>query len=96
MARNPLIPSKPKEVRIIDLPKSAGILDDFAVRKNVATKEGTIEKVPVNDSDIVNKKYADELIEGFIKIDDVDELPVEVVEGKIIRLVPDKHLYLGT
>jgi hypothetical protein len=36
---------------------SAGILDDYAVRKNVATREGTIEKVAVNDSDIINKKY---------------------------------------
>lgn len=39
--------------------QSAGIRDDFAVRKNVATKEGTIEKVPVNPSDIVNKAYVD-------------------------------------
>ena len=37
--------------------KSAGILDDFAVRKNVATREGTVEKVPVNNSDITNKAY---------------------------------------
>ena len=43
----------------MELNKSAGILDDFAVRKNIATREGTIEKVPVNDSDIVNKKYVD-------------------------------------
>ncbi len=39
--------------------QSKGILDDHAVRKNVATKEGTIEKVPVNNSDIANKKYVD-------------------------------------
>ena len=42
-----------------ELHKSAGILDDFAVRKNVATREGTIEKVPVDDNDIVNKSYCD-------------------------------------
>ena len=40
--------------------KSAGILDDFAVMKVVHTKEGTIEKVPIDDSDIVNKKYVDD------------------------------------
>ena len=40
--------------------QSKGILDDFAIRKNIATREGTIEKVPVNESDIANKKYVDE------------------------------------
>jgi hypothetical protein len=44
--------------------QSAGILDDYSVRKNVATKEGTIEKVPVNPSDIVNKAYADTKVDG--------------------------------
>lgn len=57
---NPLIPSKPKKINFVDNKKSAGILDDFAVRKNVATREGTIEKVPVNNSDIANKKYVDD------------------------------------
>ena len=57
---NPLIPKKENSKRkFIDLPHSAGILDDFAVRKNIATKEGTIEKVPVNNNDIVNKAYSD-------------------------------------
>ena len=60
MARNPYIPRKIKQPRFIDLPKSAGILDDHAVRKNLATKEGTIEKVPVDNSDIANKKYVDD------------------------------------
>ena len=43
-----------------DLPKSKGILDDFSVRKNVATRAGTITKVPVDDIDIVNKKFLDD------------------------------------
>lgn len=47
--------------------QSKGILDDFAVRKNVATREGTVEKTPVNDSDIVNKKYVDDEIDGKIE-----------------------------
>lgn len=42
--------------------QSAGILDDYAVRKNVDTKEGTIQKTPLNDYDIVNKKYVDDAI----------------------------------
>ena len=51
---------RPPKIKARELNKSAGILDDFAVRKNVATREGTIEKVPVNDSDIVNKKFLDD------------------------------------
>ena len=39
--------------------KSKGILDDFSVRRNVATKEGTIEHVPTEDNHIVNKRYVD-------------------------------------
>ena len=57
-----LIPAAPKPVHFVEGRKSAGILDDFAVRKNVATKEGTIEQVPTNDNHIVNKKYVDDSI----------------------------------
>jgi hypothetical protein len=57
-----LIPKAPKPVHFVDLKKSAGILDDYAVRKNVATKEGTIEQVPTEDNHIVNKKYVDDEI----------------------------------
>jgi len=42
--------------------QSPEIFDDFSVKKNVATREGTIEKVPVNNSDITNKKYVDDAI----------------------------------
>jgi len=53
--------------------QSAGILDDFAVRKVVHTKEGSIEQVPVNDSDITNKKdrilfRIFEILPGFLSI----------------------------
>ena len=44
--------------------KSKGILDDFAVRKNIDTNEGTIQNAPVNAKDIVNKEYADALVIG--------------------------------
>ena len=40
--------------------KSKGILDDYAVRGDIATKEGSIQKVPVNEDDIVNKKFLDD------------------------------------
>lgn len=58
MARNPLI--RPRNIsKGKSLPKSAGILDDFAIRKVLHTKEGTIEHTPTNANDIVNKTYAD-------------------------------------
>jgi hypothetical protein len=61
---NPLIPSKPVPVKTQKTNHSAGILDDYAIRKNISTKEGTIEKVPINDSDIANKLYVDSQISG--------------------------------
>lgn len=39
--------------------KSKGILDDYAVRGDVATKEGTIEHTPTLAKHIVNKEYVD-------------------------------------
>ena len=41
--------------------KSKGILDDHAVRGNIATKEGTIEHVPTEDNHIINLKYITDL-----------------------------------
>jgi len=52
---------KPSKTSFSDGNKSAGILDDFAVRKAVDSQEGTITKVPVNNYDIVNKAYIDSL-----------------------------------
>ena len=62
MVKNPLIAVKPNNTKFIDVKHSAGILDDFAVRKNIATKEGTIEKVPVNAKDIANRAYVDSVL----------------------------------
>ena len=59
--RNPLIRSYPKRVNKPLPNKSAGILDDYAVRKVIATKEGSITRTPVDDIDIANKKYVDDL-----------------------------------
>jgi hypothetical protein len=57
--------------------QSKGILDDYAVRKNVATREGTIEKVPINDNDITNKKYVDDAVAGVI-VTESDPLSVHL------------------
>ena len=46
---NPLIRKYPKRINTPQPNKSAGILDDFAVRKVVATKEGSITRTPVDD-----------------------------------------------
>jgi hypothetical protein len=44
--------------------QNIGATDDFVVRKVMNTLEGTIEKVPINDNDIVNKAYADSISSG--------------------------------
>ena len=77
MARkNPLIRSYPKRVNRPLPNKSAGILDDYAVRRVVSTKEGSITKAPVKDIDIVNKKYVDDkLVESF---------PTNFTDGSLI------------
>lgn len=59
MAKNPIYSSPNSTPKFIDLPKSKGILDDYAVRKNIATKEGTIEHKPTADNHIVNKGFCD-------------------------------------
>lgn len=56
---NPLIRNI-KQVSSKPMPtRSAGILDDFAVRKTLATRQGTIEHTPSASSDITNKGYVD-------------------------------------
>ena len=60
MAKNPLIRSYPRRANKPLPNKSAGVLDDFPTRRNIATNTGTINQTPVNDSDIANKKYVDD------------------------------------
>jgi len=64
MAKNPLIRKYDKKVNGPLLNKSAGILDDHAVRKVIATKEGSITRTPTADFDIANKKYVDDTAGG--------------------------------
>jgi len=66
MAKNPLLPKRNAPVKFVNLNKSAGILDDYALRKNVATKEGTIEHIPTEDNHILNKLYSDS---NYLKLD---------------------------
>lgn len=42
--------------------QSSEAVEDYSVKKVMNTLEGTIEKVPVNANDIVNKAYADSLV----------------------------------
>lgn len=67
MAKNPFIRKTPKMTGPgTGGHKSAGILDDYAVRKNIDTREGTITKTPANDNDIANKKYVDDLTDSSL------------------------------
>ena len=75
MARNPLIRRKEKSYSTPMKNQSAGILDDHAVRKNVATKEGTIEHTPTASNHITNKQY----------VDDNDHDPVTVIDSSTIN-----------
>lgn len=64
MAKNPFKPIK--DFDAMELSKSKGILEDFDVKKNIATREGTVEKVPVNANDMVNKFYVDNAISDLL------------------------------
>lgn len=50
---------KPKIYNFNQEEKSKGILDDFAIRKDIATRSGVIEHTPTLDKHIVNKEYCD-------------------------------------
>lgn len=58
----------PKAFKEQQLNKSKGILDDFAVRKVVATRQGTITHTPTEEIDLVNKKYVDAQIRGAVDL----------------------------
>src|SRR3990167_3017138 len=67
------------------LNKSKGILDDFPVRKNIATREGTIEKTPTANNDIVNKAYADSLVNhNILSSNHTDSVVNSVSIGSLI------------
>ena len=47
MKRNPLIPRKERKLKTSNLNKSAGILDDYAVRKVIHTQESNNKKIKI-------------------------------------------------
>lgn len=79
--------------------QSKGILDDYAVRKNVATREGTVEKIPVNNNDIANKKYVDDAIDTDITthtaITDAHHTKYTDAEAVSAVATADDYLKLG-
>jgi len=89
MAKNPLLLPKGK-FRSVKLHKSAGILDDFAVRKNIAVREGTIEKVPAAPSDIVNKAYADSIGSGISGLWEINGAETQLITADEIDMQTKK------
>ena len=87
MAKNPLIRRKEKSFTTPLPNQSAGILDDFAVRKVVSTKEGTVEHTPSNDSDIVNKKFVDD---SFMR-NDGDTATGDYIFNKDVQIGSQDH-----
>lgn len=49
---NPLIPKAAVNVKTVDMPHSAGILDDFAVRKDIQTKTITAQNVTADEINV--------------------------------------------
>lgn len=52
MSRNPLINKHPKKLKTNSTNKSAGILDDYAVRKDISSRQGNIGGVTMKDGSI--------------------------------------------
>ena len=64
--------------------QSAEAVEDYTVKKVVNTQEGTVEKVPVADNDIANKKYVDD-------INDFDIAAVGSHLHKILKVLEEKR-----
>ena len=60
--------------------QSAGILDDFAVRKDIQTISGKIENVAVANNDILNKSFFDSKLSSFTD----KRIPYANNSGKLI------------
>ena len=63
LIQNVMAPIK-SNTNFSDGAKSKGILDDFAVRKDIQAVTGKVSTRPVEENDIVNKKYVDDLSIG--------------------------------
>lgn len=71
--------------------KSKGILDDYAVRLNIDTNEGTVQKAPANTKDIVNKEYIDAGGTGDIWV----EKAGDTMTGDLI-MADEQFIFTGT
>ena len=58
-------PFKVKDVKMTQVGgRNPEAVEDFSIRKNIDILEGTIQKVPVNNTDIANKLYVDNQVGG--------------------------------
>lgn len=64
-------------------------VDDFVVRKVVNTQEGTIEKIPTQPNDIVNKRYLDFMVNSYTE-------PNTVLERTITFPNTDNPIIIGS
>ena len=68
--KNPLIRPKARRSRTVRGKQSAGIMDDYALRKTVNTRQGTVDQTPLVAKDLANKEYVDAQIAGENHWDD--------------------------
>lgn len=82
MAKNPLIIKKGSSDNF-STPEnqSMGILDDYAVRKDMQTISGKVERTPTNNSDIANKKYVDDAISTIPSCLKIDQTTPQTITG---------------
>jgi len=67
--------------------------NDLEVKKRLTTRDGTIYTTPVNNLDIVNKKYVDDAISGFTPI----TLPLSHTDsGEITDVGTNTHTQIDT
>jgi len=78
------IPVK-KPIQYTDDRKSMEQTEDYTVKKVINTQEGTIEKVPINNNDIVNKAYADGLTGGLWETDGTQLSPIASSSGVYVK-----------
>src|SRR3990167_508694 len=55
---------KPKDIPMRQVGTGGALIEDYSVRKNISTKQGSITRTPTADNDIANKKYVDDQITG--------------------------------
>src|SRR3990167_4911847 len=55
---------RPKEIPMTQVGTGGALIEDYSVRKNIETKQGSITRTPTSDYDIANKKYVDDQVGG--------------------------------